>query len=85
MIYKEQERPLRDRKPRLLPNSLKCDIQLTITSRYMCNYRPPTTYYASDLHCDLSRSFKVKRLGSLGYLPRCSAHRATPARPQVGG
>ncbi len=23
--------------------------------------------------------------GSLGYLPRCSAHRATPARPQVGG
>ncbi len=23
--------------------------------------------------------------GSLGYLPRCSAHRATPAHPQVGG
>ncbi len=23
--------------------------------------------------------------GSLGYLPRCSAHRATPARPQGGG
>ena len=23
--------------------------------------------------------------GSLGYLPRCSAHTATPARPQVGG
>ncbi len=23
--------------------------------------------------------------GGLGYLPRCSAHRATPARPQVGG
>ncbi len=23
--------------------------------------------------------------GSLGYIPRCSAHRATPASPQVGG
>ncbi len=23
--------------------------------------------------------------GSLCYLPRCSAHRATPVRPQVGG
>ncbi len=27
----------------------------------------------------------ISKPGTLGYLPRCSAHRATPARPQGGG
>ncbi len=33
----------------------------------------------------LTTSFHGTTPGSLGYFPRCSAHRATPARPQVGG
>ncbi len=55
--------------------------------RYMALRR--LTMYVDDIVClvELASlwSTPVSGPGSLGYLPRCSAHRATPEHPQGGG